>query len=69
MGKALLTEAKTIARDMGAREICLDTLKSLTSAVALYRADGFVDTEAYPGAEIGEHPEILPHAMFMKRRL
>ena len=66
LGKALLDETKTIARDMGAREMYLDTLRSLAAALALYRASGFEDTTLYPGADIGEDPVILPHAIFMK---
>ena len=69
LGRKLLSEAQDRARDMGAREMYLDTLKSLKPAVTLYRADGFAEVPLYSGAEIGEDPDILPHAIFMKRAL
>ena len=69
LGRRLLEEAKTKARDMGASEMYLDTLTSLDAAIALYRKDGFEEIPLYDGAEIGEHPAILPHAIFMRRKL
>lgn len=69
LGKALLGEAKSVARDMGANEMYLDTLGSLKAALALYRADGFREVTPYPGSEIAENARLLPHAIFMKRAL
>ena len=69
LGRDLLEEAKRLARSMGAEEMYLDTLRSLDAAIALYRNDGFAEIPVYAGAEIGEHPDIIPHAIFMKRAL
>jgi ribosomal protein S18 acetylase RimI-like enzyme len=55
LGSALAQAICAEARRAGYREICLDTLASMTTAVALYRSLGFREIEPYlfnplPGA-------------------
>ncbi|GAB3128308.1 GNAT family N-acetyltransferase [Glaciibacter psychrotolerans] len=46
-GRALLAELEARARELGARELVLDTNASLASAGALYRSTGFVNIPPY----------------------
>ncbi len=46
-GRALMTELEQRARDLGARELVLDTHESLQQAAALYRAVGFAPIEPF----------------------
>ena len=47
LGKALTLEALDQARKMGYRRVRLDTLRSMTSAKALYEKLGFCEIEPY----------------------
>lgn len=47
LGKALALEALDQARKLGYRRVRLDTLRSMTSAKALYEKLGFVEVEPY----------------------
>lgn len=47
--KALIREALRVAREEGYNEALLDTLPRMKAAVALYRGEGFVETERYYG--------------------
>ncbi len=47
IGKALATAATDEARKIGYGRMRLDTLPSMTAAIALYRYLGFVDIEPY----------------------
>ena len=51
VGKALVTAAIAAARGLGHREIKLDTLPEMTSAIALYKSFGFAPIPPY-----GSHP-------------
>jgi GNAT superfamily N-acetyltransferase len=51
VGKALVEAAIQTARDLGYREIKLDTLPQMQGAIALYQACGFVPIPPY-----GSHP-------------
>jgi GNAT superfamily N-acetyltransferase len=51
VGKALVEAAVDTARRLGYREIKLDTLPQMQSAIALYRQHGFTPIPAY-----GSHP-------------
>ena len=47
IGKRLLRSAVQAARDLGYREIRLDTLPSMHAAIGMYREVGFREIEAY----------------------
>lgn len=47
IGTALVRAILTRAAELGYREIRLDTLASMTKAIALYRSFGFVETARY----------------------
>lgn len=47
LGRALMEALLTAARDAGYRTICLDTLPSLQTALALYRRAGFREIAPY----------------------
>ncbi len=47
LGRALAEAAVTAARSLGYRRLLLDTVASLTAAIAIYEELGFVDIPAY----------------------
>ncbi|KAF2100095.1 N-acetyltransferase [Rhizodiscina lignyota] len=47
IGRALIAAAFDAARQLGYREMKLDTLPRMSAAVSLYKQFGFVDTEPY----------------------
>ncbi|MDP3739861.1 MAG: GNAT family N-acetyltransferase [Hyphomonadaceae bacterium] len=47
LGKALVDALLAAAKAIGYREMRLDTLPAMTSAIGLYRANGFVAIEPY----------------------
>lgn len=47
MGEHLVTEIIAHAQTAGFKEIVLDTLKPMTSAIQLYKKNGFEECEAY----------------------
>ena len=62
IGRALAERVIAHARSAGHREMVLDTLASMTPAIALYRSLAFVDVEPY-----GFNP--LPDAVYLGLRL
>ena len=46
-GRALADAAVSVARTLGYRRLLLDTVASLTAAIAIYEELGFVEIEAY----------------------
>ena len=65
IGRQLVAALVQAAREIGYRQIILDSHKSMTHAHALYREAGFRDVDAWPG-----FPEALrPHIVFMKMDL
>ena len=47
LGRALLDRAIRLAKDLGYRRVRLDTMATMTRAIALYKAHGFRETEPY----------------------
>ncbi len=62
LGKALMEAIVVRATEMGYAEIRLDTLSSLTEAVAMYRKYGFVDIPPY-------HETRIEGLLFLGRTL
>ncbi len=54
VGKALVAHVLQAARDAGYSEMLLDTLPTMTGAIRLYKAAGFVETDAYYDTPIEE---------------
>ncbi len=61
-GRALAEASIVAARDLGYREMLLDTLSSMAPAVALYRALGFESVPAY-------YHNPVPGALFFRKAL
>jgi DNA-binding MarR family transcriptional regulator len=59
-GRQLLAEAERQAKEMGARKIRLETNRSLSEAIHLYRSAGYVEVEAFS-------PEPYAHHWFEKK--
>ncbi|KAK6523548.1 hypothetical protein TWF281_001529 [Arthrobotrys megalospora] len=47
VGKALINEVINVAEELGYDEMYLDTLSTMTTALAMYEKSGFTRTEAY----------------------
>ncbi|KIN03399.1 hypothetical protein OIDMADRAFT_17913 [Oidiodendron maius Zn] len=47
IGKMMLKRALECAREMGYKEVCLDTLSSMNTARGVYKEFGFREIEAY----------------------
>lgn len=62
LGKALAETVADACREAGYRALRLDTLPSMASAIALYRAMGFEDIEPYTANPV-------PGALFLELRL
>ena len=60
IGRRLLNELEARARAAGARSIRLETNRSLTEAIALYRASGYREIPPF-------NDEVYAHHWFEKR--
>lgn len=54
VGRALVITILDIARNLGYKEIKLDTLPNMDAAIGLYKKFGFVETEAYYNTPLKE---------------
>ncbi|WP_323120538.1 bifunctional helix-turn-helix transcriptional regulator/GNAT family N-acetyltransferase [Burkholderia alba] len=55
VGRRLIAEAETQARQMGARAIRLETNRSLREAIALYRQCGYAEVDAFSAEPYAHH--------------
>ena len=55
VGRRLLRELEQFARASGARVIRLDTHRSLTEAIALYRREGYRQVSRFSAERYGDH--------------
>ena len=55
LGRRLLSELEGRARERGARAVRLDTNRSLTEAIAMYRAAGYVEVEPFNDEPVAHH--------------
>lgn len=62
LGRALATAIVEHARSLGYRAIRLDTIATMTTAIALYRSMGFVEIQAY-------YPTAPPGTVFLELAL
>jgi len=67
LGKALVHAVMDEARRLGAKRLFLDTVTTMSEAVALYRGLGFTDIEPFPEAQ--SPPEISAFAIYLAREL
>ncbi len=67
LAQRLVKNAMDRARDLGARQIMIDTGQWMTPAISLYRALGFEEIDRYPESE---NPiELEPFLVYMRRDL
>ncbi len=69
LGRTLLHQTMDAARALGKTEMLLDTITPLKDAIRLYEREGFERIGPYDGSEIARYDEVLPHAVFMSKRL
>ncbi len=55
LGRRLLRELERLALDRGATLVRLETNRSLTEAIALYRASGYREVEAFNDERYAHH--------------
>lgn len=55
VGRRLLAELERLAAERGAPAVQLDTNRSLTEAIALYRSSGYVEIEAFNDEPYAHH--------------
>lgn len=65
LGKRLVRHIIDAATDLGARDLYLDSIPSLSAAIALYEAEGFAHTEPYPGSEIASYEMMRDLGVYM----
>ena len=68
VGRALLARLLQEARAEGYATVRLESLPFMTTALALYRATGFVETGPFDGSEVAGTP-LEPYIRFMELRL
>jgi putative acetyltransferase len=68
VGRALLTRLLQEAEAEGYATVRLESLRFMTTAQAMYRATGFVDTALFDGSEVAG-TALEPYVRFMELRL
>jgi GNAT superfamily N-acetyltransferase len=67
IGKEMLRKLVEKAREFGYSSIHLDTGDYMKAAQSIYRAEGFIEIEQYPGCVTPE--PFLPYTLFMEKKL
>jgi ribosomal protein S18 acetylase RimI-like enzyme len=62
IGRALAERALSAAVEISYRRACLDTLRTMTGAIALYRSLGFMEIESY-------YHNPIPEVLYLGREL
>lgn len=65
LGKKLVRHVIKVAQDLGVTGLYLDSIPSLSAAVALYKAEGFSHTQPYPGSEVGAYDMLREIGVYM----
>jgi ribosomal protein S18 acetylase RimI-like enzyme len=55
LGRRLLSELEQEARSRGARAVRLDTNRALVEAIAMYRAAGYEEVDAFNEEPVAHH--------------
>jgi GNAT superfamily N-acetyltransferase len=69
LGKRLVRHLFDVAKDLGATDLYLDSIPSLSAATALYAAEGFEHTDPYPGSEIRSYDMLRDLGVYMHKSL
>lgn len=69
LGKRLVRHLIDVGRDLGATDLYLDSIPSLSAAIALYAAEGFEMTDPYPGSEIRSYDMLRDLGVYMHKSL
>lgn len=69
LGKRLVRHVIQVAKDLGATTLYLDSIPSLSAAIALYEAEGFTHTTPYRGSEIGSNELLRDLGVYMQLSL
>lgn len=65
LGKRLVRQSVEVARQIGARNLYLDSIPSLKEAISLYESEGFQHVGAYPGSEIASYDMLRDVGVYM----
>lgn len=69
LGKRLVRHVIQVAKDLGATDLYLDSIPSLTAALSIYEAEGFARTAPYSGSEIGSQDLLRDLGVYMHMAL
>lgn len=69
VGKRLVRHVVDVASDLGASDLYLDSIPSLSAAISLYEAEGFAHTTPYAGSEIASYEMMRDVGVYMHRSL
>lgn len=69
LGKRLVRHLFDVAKKLGATDLYLDSIPSLSAATALYAAEGFEHTDPYTGSEIRSYEMLRDLGVYMHKSL